>query len=89
MQIRGTFLTGVSKLGSGYNYLKRIAVQAQKKRALLQRKGATADDEAKFRAKNYGIQAANLPLRDFLYQVGREPREVRLQGGRCRRVAGP
>ncbi|KAH7719144.1 metalloproteinase [Aphelenchoides avenae] len=67
-KLRDVFLKGVSKLGTGYNYLKRIAVQAQKKRALLQRKGATADDEAKFRAKNYGIQAANLPLKDFLYQ---------------------
>lgn len=71
LQLRDVFLKGVSKLGTGYNYLKRIAVQAQKKRALLQRKGATADDEAKFRAKNYGIQAANLPLKDFLYQVGK------------------
>ncbi|KAH7709860.1 astacin-like metalloprotease [Aphelenchoides avenae] len=62
-KVRERFL---ATLGSNkkYAYLKRVAVEAQKKRALQQRRGAQlSTDKAPF-----GGQFANPELSDFLYQ---------------------
>ncbi|KAH7673240.1 hypothetical protein AAVH_42280, partial [Aphelenchoides avenae] len=61
--VRERFLAALAS-NKQYAYLKRVAVEAQKKRALQQRRGAkTNDSAASFRG-----QFANPELSDFLYQ---------------------
>lgn len=65
VQVRERFLAILSS-NKKYAYLKRVAVEAQKKRSLQQRKAATTrNNDASF-----GGPFANPKLSDFLYQVG-------------------
>ncbi|KAH7715926.1 metalloproteinase [Aphelenchoides avenae] len=62
-QVRERFLAGLAS-NKQYTYLKRVAAEAQKKRAHQQRKATTANSDD----VSVGSQFENPELSDFLYQ---------------------